>query len=125
MKNLMKIGFVLVFSAFMFACGGSSDDPQAVAKDFLTALADQDYDAAKKLGTENTVQMLTMIESMADMAPEGEDMDMGADMDAIEWGETEVDGDSAVVHYKAEDKEEKLDLVKVDGEWKVDMKKEM
>jgi ketosteroid isomerase-like protein len=126
MKNLMKIGFVLVFSAFMFSCGGgSSDDPQAVAKDFLTALSDEDYEKAKELGTENTVQMLGLIESMAGMAPEGEDMDMSTDMDAIEWGETEIDGDKAVVHYTAEGNKEKLDMVKVDGKWKVDMKKEM
>ncbi len=126
MKNLMTIGFVLVFSAFMFSCGGgSSDNPQAVAEEFLTALNDQDYDKAKELGTESTVQMLTMIESMAGMAPEGEDLDMGADMDSIEWGDVEIDGDEAVVHYTLEGSKEKMDLVKQDGKWKVDMKKEM
>jgi hypothetical protein len=99
--------------------------PQAVAAKFLSALNNQDYDKAKKLGTESTVQMLTMIESMAGMAPEGEDLDMGADMDSIEWGDVEIDGDEAVVHYTLEGSKEKMDLVKQDGKWKVDMKKEM
>ncbi len=59
MKKLMSIGLVLIFSAFMFSCGGgSSDNPADVAKDFLTALAEQDYDAAKDLGTVETVQLI-------------------------------------------------------------------
>ena len=124
----MTIGFVLVFSAFMFSCGGgSSSNPQAVAEEFLTALSEQDYENAKELGTENTVQMISLIEGMAGMAgeAEGEDLDMSMDIGEVEWGEVEVDGDQAVVHYTAEGQEEKLDLVKQDGKWKVEMKKEM
>ena len=126
MKKLMSIGFVLLFSFFMISCDGGSDNPQDVAKEFLTALADQDYDKAKELGTENTAMMIGMIESMASMAPEGEaDAGMG-EMDDITWGETEIDGDKAVCRYASPDQaDQKLDLVKVDGKWKVDMKKEM
>ena len=125
MKKLMSIGFVLLFSFFMVSCGGSSDNPQDVAKEFMTALGDQDYDTAKDLGTENTVMMIGMIESMASMAPEGE-ADTTGDMGEITWGETEIDGDKATCFYSTPDKEgEKVELVKVDGDWKVDMKKEM
>ena len=59
MKKLMSIGFVLLFSFFMVSCGGSSDNPQDVAKEFMQALGDQDYDKAKDLGTENTVIRIT------------------------------------------------------------------
>ncbi|MEA2042301.1 MAG: DUF4878 domain-containing protein [Bacteroidota bacterium] len=124
MKKFTTIGFVLLFTTFMFSCGGgSSSSPQDAAESFLKALTKQDYDTAKKYSTETTVQMLTMIESMAGMASE-EDMDMGS-MDDITWGETDIDGDNAVVHYKTPEGDEKLDLKKVDGDWKVDMKKEM
>lgn len=123
MKKLMSIGFVLLFSFFMVSCGGSSDNPQDVAAEFMTALADQDYDKAKDLGTENTVMMIGMIESMASMAPEGEESE---EMGEITWGETEIDGDNATCFYSTPDKaDQQVDLVKVDGDWKVDMKKEM
>ncbi len=44
-----------------------------------------------------------MIESMAAMAPDSLQEDDSADMDAIEWGETEIDGDNAVCHYSSPD----------------------
>ncbi len=123
MKKLMSIGFVLLFSFFMVSCGGSSDNPQDVAIEFMDALGDQDYDKAKDLGTENTIMMIGMIESMASMAPEGEETE---EMAEITWGETEIDGDNAICFYSTEDKaDQQVDLVKVDGDWKVDMKKEM
>ncbi len=126
MKKLTGIGIVLMFTLFFAACGGSSDNPQDVAKDFLQALADKDYDKAKELGTDNTAMMIGMIESMAAMAPDSLQEDDSADMDAIEWGETEIDGDNAVCHYSSPDqKDQKIDLKKVDGKWKVDMKKDM
>ena len=123
MKKLMSIGFVLLFSFFMVSCGGSSDNPQDVAIEFMDALGDQDYDKAKDLGTENTIMMIGMIESMASMAPEGEESE---EMGEITWGETEIDGENAICFYSTEDKaDQQVDLVKVDGDWKVDMKKEM
>ena len=127
MKKLTSIGFILLFSLFMVSCGGSGDNPQGVAKDFFKALADKNYDKAKDLGTENTGMMIGFIESMAKMAPEGQDTDSGmGDLDAIEWGETKVDGDNATCFYSTPDKkDQKVELKKVDGKWKVDMKKDM
>ena len=111
MKKLMSIGLVLLFAFMISACGGSSDNPQDVAKEFMTALADKNYDKAKDLGTENTVMMIGMIESMASMAPEGEE----EEMPELVWGETEIEGDNATCFYTEEGKEEQqqVDLVKV------------
>ena len=122
MKKLMSIGFVLLFSFFMVSCGGGgSENPQDVAKSFMKALEDKDYDKAKDLGTENTVMMIGMIESMAGLAT-----DTDKEPAQLTWGETEVDGDKATCFYTSSDKEgnQQVDLVKVDGDWKVDMKKE-
>ncbi len=128
MKNLFKVSLLLVITTFIFSCGGGTpENPKDVAKEFLTALAKKDFDRAKELGTETTVQTLTLIEGMAESIPDMKTDDSKEEMDKvnkIEWGETEIDGDKAVVHYKSVDGEEKLDLVKVKGDWKVDMKKE-
>ena len=126
MKKLLSIGLVLVFSAFMFSCGGGSDNPADVAKDFLIALAEQDYDTAKDLGTTETVQLITMIEGMAAMIPMEEVEADKENIKTLKMGEVEIDGDNAVVYYGTDKKsDEKIDLQKVDGKWKVAMKKEM
>ncbi len=132
MKNLFKISLLLVVSSFIFACGGTANDPKAVAKDFMEALAEQDYSKAKDLGTETTKQTIGLIESMVQMAKQmGQDADnseMTKEFEGLEnaeWSDAEIDGDNAIVKYKVGDKEEKVDLKKVDGKWKVDMKKEM
>ncbi|MCF6366392.1 MAG: DUF4878 domain-containing protein [Bacteroidales bacterium] len=127
MKKLLSIGFVLVFSAFMFSCGGgSSDNPADVAKDFLTALAEQDYDTAKDLGTEETGQLISMIEGMAAMIPAEEAEAGKEDIKTLKMGEVTEDGDKATVKYSTDKEGEKtVDMEKVDGKWKVAMKKEM
>lgn len=123
MKNVVRSLVAVLTVVFMISCGGGSS-PEAVAKDFLKALADQDYEKAKELGTERTGQMITFIESMAKMAKEnGEEMKK-TDMPEIEFDECKIDGDKAVCTYTSEGKEEKIELIKVDGEWKVDMAKE-
>lgn len=125
MKKLLSIGMI-VLVAFTFSCGGgSSSDPKAVAEDFLKALAQQDYDAAKKLGTAETGQLLSMIQGMAAMMPADQIEADKEDIRSLKMGDVEIDGDKAVVYYGTEKKDgEKIDLEKVDGEWKVAMKKE-
>ncbi len=125
MKKLLSIGMI-VLVAFTFSCGGgSSSDPKAVAEDFLKALAEQDYAAAKELGTESTVALISMIEGMASMIPEDQKNADKEDIKSLKMGDVEIDGDNAVVYYGTDKKSgEKIDLKKVDGEWKVNMKKE-
>ncbi len=108
----------------MTSCGGGGN-PESVAEDFLVALGTQDYEKARELGTERTAQMIILVQGMAEMAKKsGEDIETG-DMPDIEFTNTEIDGDKATCYYTAaEGKEEKINLLKVDGEWKVDMTKE-
>lgn len=121
MKYTLK-NTVLFFSIiFITSCGG--DTPQGVTEDFLVALAKQDFGAAKKLSTEKTAQMLDLIEGMTKMAEEsGEDIDIK--VPDFEMGNSVINGNKATCYYTVAGKEDKLDLLKVNGKWKVDMKKE-
>lgn len=120
MKQLLKLGFVLLAAVVLFnACGGSGD-PKPVAEKFLKHLNAQEYDKAKEYATESTATLLDMMAGMSDMADE----DATAEETEIVMGECTVDGDNATCNYTADGAEESIDLVKQDGEWKVDMKKE-
>ena len=121
----MKLKDNLIIITFDFSISKIlSDNPQDVAKEFLKAVNEQDYDTAKELGTENTIKFIEMIETMTSMASEGE-TNIGEDTDDITWGETEIDMDKAVCYYSTPEKSnQRIDLVLIGGEWKVDMKKE-
>ncbi len=118
---------IAAFSLIMFSCSGGSS-PKAVAQDFMEALAKQDFKTAKELGTNRTKGFISMLEGMMQMMPEKEKKENKSfnDLKDIKWGETKIDNDKAVVYYgNGEGQQEKVNLKKVDGKWKVDMKKDM
>ena len=133
MKNLIKLGLVLLVVVSMGACK-SGGKPETVAKEFLTALNKMDYDKAKTFGTEETGKMVDMIKSFSSMG--GDEAKLAeakkkTEKAEIEILKTEMNGDTAAVcQYKVkgiegqEPKEDKIDLVKRNGKWLVNWKKE-
>lgn len=120
----MKTRFLvsLAAAALLFACGGgAADTPTQVAEKYLTALNKQDFDAAKKLGTEKTVAMLDMIAPMMKMTGDAAKENTGFKI----LGE-KIEGEKATVTYRSEgkDADETVTLVQKDGKWLVDMAKE-
>ncbi len=133
MKNLIKIGLVLLVVISMGACK-SGGKPETIAKEFLTALNQMDYDKAKTFGTEETGKMVDMIKSFSTMG--GDEAKLAeakkkSEKAEVEILKTEMLGDTtAVCEYKVsgiegqDPKEDKIDLVKRDGKWLVNWKKE-
>jgi hypothetical protein len=119
MKKLFSLVIVAIVIVAVSACGGKKNTPEAVAEKFLGHLNKKEYAEAKKLGTENTKQMLDMMESFAGAGAKTEAKDV-----KIENLKCETTEDKAKCTYTAEAKEETIELVKQDGNWLVDMKKE-
>ncbi len=119
----MKTRFLLpaVMALLLAACGGAADTPTQVAEKYLTALNKMDFDAAKKLGTEKTGQMLDMLSPMMKMMGDAAKQDASFKI----TGE-KIEGEKATVTYRSEgkDADESLTMVKKDGKWLVDMAKE-
>ena len=105
---------------FLFSCSGG-DSPKAVAEKYLKAIGSYDFDAAKKYGTEDTGKLLEMMSGFAKMVPD-------STKDDIQFTilDERIDGEKAVVIYKedGEEAEVTLNLLKVEGKWKVNMTKE-
>ncbi len=119
MKKLLSVVIVAIIIVAVSACGNKKNSPEAVAETFLGHLNKKEYAEAKKLGTENTKQMLDMMESVGSMGAKAEAKDV-----KIENLKCTTEADKAKCTYKAEGKDETIDLVKQDGNWLVDMKKE-
>jgi hypothetical protein len=123
MKKIISLFLIAFITIGLFSCKVNEEAKvRKVAKDYLIYLNKQDYDHAKKLGTKSTIQMLNMMESFASM---GSSETNPAENVEIEILYCNIKNDSAVCGYITNGNEEKINLVKIKGDWLVDMKKEM
>ena len=116
----MKIKSILVAAAaaVLVACGGGADNtPEGVTKAFVKAMSSKDFDGAKSYCTKASAPAIDGLKGLAAMAPETK----------LEKEEVkcEVNGDKATCKFCcAEGKsEETYNLVKEDGNWKVEFVK--
>lgn len=123
-----KAFLILGFLSFTFFASCSNDsDPEAVAKKFLDHVNKGEFKEAKEYCDEQTASLIGMMESMAgDKTKELKDQDVKTEIIS-----SEVKEDKATVKYKstggkagATGAEQTLNLVKVDGKWKVTIDKE-
>jgi len=114
MKRVMMLAGV-VCVAFIFGCSGA-ESPSSVARKFYAAVEKNDSKAMGKVATPETVQMMAMFGEKA--------QGMMASYGKIKSTEEEIDGDTAVVTVTFENGEtQDLDLIKVNGAWKVTINK--
>lgn len=120
MKTFTNLAMLAALSIFtLSSC--SSHTPEAVATNFLEAIYEQDLDTAKDLSTERTHRVLPLVMSMipAMMERQGIKKDnLSDELSSMECTEKE---DRATCTYGK--KGGTVALQKVDGNWKVDMKK--
>ncbi len=121
MKNIIHSNGIILFLILgIVACGGS-DNPRSIAEKFLKAMSSQDYESAKKYGTEETGKLLDMMSGFTKMSLDS----VGKDL-SFEILREKIEGDNAVIFYKEGGREGELQLplVKTDGKWKVLLSKE-
>lgn len=120
--SILTVG-VLIFAST--SCGGGgAKKPEDVAKAFVTAIADEDFETAKKHATEETKKMLGMMESM--MSEMGDKAGGGETGEFKEVKEKDIGDKKGTVTYCCDEngEDDEVKLKKVDGEWKVHMDKE-
>jgi len=125
MKKLLYSLFAAAVLAFGMASCGSKSDPKEVALNYLNALKSMDYEGAKKFSTPETGKMLDMLASFSGMMPDS--MKEQAKSIKVEIKDAKEEGEKCTVTFTSSDKpenEEKLNLVKKDGKWLVDMGKD-
>jgi hypothetical protein len=123
MKKLIAVfSFLLLIT--LTSCSGNK--AEGVAKKFLELTGKGEFAEAKKYCDEKTGQLLGMADSMLPADKKAELAKRKIDIEIIS---SEITDDKAKVKYKATGDgeasvEKTLDLVKVDGEWKVSIDKE-
>lgn len=105
----------------MFILTGCSDSPKDVAVKWGNALLDGDAKKANEYSTENTVAANAFIIGIVSK-DEKEKKNFSETIDKWKDGTEEINGDTAKVYFPGEENGS-VNLKKVDGKWKVDMKK--
>lgn len=120
MIKLTRTALVAIIALLVFAACGGGNTPTDVAKSYLEATSKGEWEEAEKYCTEDSKTILNMMKG-AGKPKDGEVKSFEV------TGETIAeDGNTATVTYKQEgdDKEKKVNLKKVDDEWKVALVKE-
>jgi hypothetical protein len=113
-RGLVFIGCMALVLLAGCSVGGKS--PSAAARQFYAALEKGDMKALEKYATTETVQTLALFGEKA--------QEMLKDYGKITGTTEEIDGDTAQVTITFENgEEEELDLIKVNGAWKVTIDK--
>jgi len=112
------------------SCGNAApaNDPGSVAKAFLERLQKMDFDGAKALATKDGQKVLSMMQGFLAMADEEQKKKMNeeGEQGTITIGSVDEQGDKATVVYSMGDKKDQpLELVKENGQWKVNFQKEL
>ena len=115
-----RLALYLGCALLMASCTGNS--PRKVARAYLDAVNEQDYEAAKKYATDDTRKLLNMFSSLAAITPDS--LKRGFDFDITS---ERISGDTAFVGYRmaGSGREQELKLLRIEGRWKVAASKDV
>ena len=119
MKKIVRFTLLFFFAAFMVA-GCSKNTPKEVAYNWLTAFDHLDFDAAKKLSTNDTKNLLTSLQQLTEKVNDSNKKELKKVTVTIK--DVKENGDKATVTYTSSDnptKEQILPLVKQGNNWLV------
>jgi len=123
-----------MISVAMISCGGKKDEankdkddkktesntPEAVTEAYQKALADVDFKKAKEFVTKESEAGVDFIEAMfTAFVPKGTDISTLKRKVELKDLKCEENGDEATCTFSIGGSEEKVDLKKVDGNWKI------
>jgi len=120
MTKAIKSGLIVLIAFITMTSCSNEGSPKKVAEKFLTALNARKWDEAKKYSTESFGKFLDMLKSFS-----AQDSSQVKPVKfEIKDEKIAADGKTATVGFKTEDdpSPKTLDLTKIDGVWKVDIK---
>jgi hypothetical protein len=125
MRNSIKyITTLFLISILIYSCAvfdvSYSKKPEKVAEKFLNYFYKCEYEKAKKYGTTQTRQIIDLMDQL--IAVSGQNT-FPKDSKVVML-DTEIKGDTARCNYFVNDVKNEIILLKTDGKWLVDLKKE-
>jgi len=118
--------FIAFFAAILMLgmVGCMENSPEAVAEKFLNAFYHKDYEKARQVSTEKTIELVNLMEQFTIQQPDS--VIQKAKLIKVEILEVKEDGDKATVTYTTSSMpgEQRLKLEKQNGKWLVSHSKQ-
>ena len=117
MNRFFKTAFVLASFLLILGCGGNS--PKSVAQKWQKAILAEDLKTANELSTEKTKALNALLISFTSNKSNEDAQKFGKATFDVET----INGDKAVVTDSKSEDNYKIELIKKDGKWLVDISK--
>jgi hypothetical protein len=101
-----------------------ANNPRAVAEAFLNDLKNSEFKEAAEYGTDTAKQLILLMDMLKENVPK-EELEKTKGQALVIDGVDEQDTTATVRYHLGSDPVQTLDMVKVDGQWKVDFKKQV
>jgi len=121
-KILLSLSALLLAAVILVSC--SKNTPKEVANTWLTSFYHMDYDAAKKVSTDDTKNLLSQLQQLSSMVSDSSKKELKKITVTIK--DVKETGDKATVIYGTSDnagKDLTLNLVKQNNQWLVQFSK--
>jgi hypothetical protein len=121
-----SVPVLLVLAALLVsACNlPPANNPRAVAEAFLNDLKNTELKEASEYCTDTAKQLILLMDMLKDNVPK-EELEKTKGQALVIDGVDERDTTATVRYHLGSDPVQTLDMVKVDGQWKVDFKKQV
>jgi hypothetical protein len=120
MKKFLYV-FILSFALLQ---GCNKNSPNEVAKNWLTSFYHLDYDAAKKLSTDDTKNFISQLQQFSEVISDSDKKELRKTTITIK--DVKINGNNASVIYNTSDmpgKDQPLSLIKQNDKWLVQFSK--
>lgn len=126
-SKLFLNAFLMAIVAVLIACGGAKT-PESVVENFYNKLGSGDVDGAVKLMSKKVVEMLGEEKLKNALTEQSKQIQEQKGVSKIEFldkkeKENEVDFSVKITYGDGETKEDKVKLIKEDGDWKIGLNK--
>jgi len=122
-KILLSFSALLLAAVILVSCNKNA--PKDVANTWLTSFYHMDYDAAKKVSTDDTKNLLSQLQQLSSMVSDSSKKELKKITVTIK--DVKEEGDKATVSYTTSDnatgKDQMLKLVKQNNQWLVQFSK--
>jgi Domain of unknown function (DUF4878) len=115
-----SIAYISTLFATLIFLSGCNPGPKTVAQHFMNAVVKTNFEEAKKYATKDSQDMINLLANISNTVPQAKEKIRSA---KVSVKDVQINGDKATVTFynKEENKEQTLNLVKEDGQWKVSL----
>ncbi len=121
-RILLSVSTLLLAAMMLVSC--SKNSPKDVATTWLNGFYHMDYEAAKKVSTEDTKNLLSQLQQLSGMVPDSSKKELKKI--TVNVKDVKEEGDKATATYTTSDnaaKDQQLKLVKQGDKWLVQFSK--